>query len=79
MKHHHLKTWPEYFQPVIDKRKRFEIRRDDRDFGVGDSLTLEEWDPRTKSYTGREAFREIVYIAKGVFGLPPDCCVLGIE
>lgn len=42
---HHLKTWPEPFQAVIDGRKRHEVRVDDRGFAVGDVLTLKEWDP----------------------------------
>ncbi|MBR2343206.1 MAG: DUF3850 domain-containing protein [Clostridia bacterium] len=44
---HHLKTLPEYFQAVIDERKPFEIRENDRNFKTGDRVILEE-------YTGKE-------------------------
>lgn len=44
---HHLKTKPEYFQAVINGKKPFEIRYNDRNFQVGDRVILEE-------YTGKE-------------------------
>lgn len=40
---HHLKTLPEYFQAVIDGRKPFEVRKDDRGFKPGDKVILEEY------------------------------------
>lgn len=40
---HHLKILEEYFQAVIEGRKPFEIRNNDRDFKVGDSCILEEF------------------------------------
>ena len=39
----HLKTLPDYFQAVIDGKKPFEIRENDRDFKVGDRVILEEY------------------------------------
>ena len=46
MSMHELKIWPEYFLPVIEGRKTFEVRReDDRTFAVGDTLVLREWKP----------------------------------
>lgn len=39
----HLKTLPEYFQAVIDGKKPFEIRNNDRNFKTGDLYILEEY------------------------------------
>lgn len=40
---HHLKTLPDYFQAVVDERKPFEIRENDRNFKIGDLVILEEF------------------------------------
>lgn len=59
---HELKTWPEYFKAVASGEKNFEIRKNDRDFKVGDILILKEYDPVKKEYTGDYVGREITYI-----------------
>lgn len=61
---HELKTWASYFHAVADGRKNFEIRRDDRDFRIGDTLLLRETDYGGSEYTGREVRRTITYILK---------------
>ncbi|MFA5381985.1 MAG: DUF3850 domain-containing protein [Candidatus Micrarchaeia archaeon] len=48
---HSLKTWPEFFQLTLNGKKKFELRRNDRDYRVGDELLLKEWDPEV--YRGR--------------------------
>lgn len=79
---HELKTWPAYFQRVLDGSKTFEIRRNDRGYQAGDTLYLLEYDPtgdhdrcedkncRNRRYTGREATRLVGFVAAGeLFGL----------
>ena len=42
---HELKIWSEYYKDIISKIKRFEIRKNDRNFQVGDQLILREFEP----------------------------------
>jgi hypothetical protein len=58
------KTWPEFFQAILDGRKTFELRLADFECKPGDVLVLREWDPKTKSYTGRAVERKVTYVVK---------------
>lgn len=44
---HTMKCWPEFFQPMLEGLKRFDLRRDDRPegFHVGDEILQREWNP----------------------------------
>lgn len=66
---HDLKVWPEFFEALVDGRKTFEIRKNDRGFRLGDKLRLQEFVPTDGSedhpegyYTGREVGRVITYM-----------------
>ena len=78
MKEHELKSWPENFGAVLDGRP-FEVRKFDRQFEVGDTLLLREWDPVTEMYTGGKCRRDVTHILSGAPGIDPDYCVLGIS
>ena len=56
------KTWPEAFEKILSGEKTFDARLADFDCKVGDVLVLEEYDPKTKSYTGRKIEKKITYI-----------------
>jgi len=58
------KIWPEYFEAVVSGKKKFELRLDDFDVAEGDTLVLKEWDPKTKTYTGRQVKKQVTYVAK---------------
>jgi hypothetical protein len=77
---HELKTWPEFFDAVESGDKPFEVRRcGDRSFTVGDVLVLQEYDPRTETYTGRECAREVTYVLVGQPFLPDGLAVMGLK
>ncbi|ELT8921902.1 DUF3850 domain-containing protein [Enterococcus faecalis] len=59
---HKLKINQEYFTPVLQGIKNFEIRFNDRNYSVGDTVLLREIESESKSYTGREIAVEIIYI-----------------
>lgn len=63
---HKLKSWPDFFTPVFDGAKNFELRKNDRHFKVGDTLHLLEFDDRTGKYTGRDCKRRISYMIDSV-------------
>ena len=80
MKVHELKVWTEQYQAILDGRKRFEFRWDDRGFRVGDMLHLREYEPGGDSYSGESVMVEVTYIMHGpAFGLPKGYVVMSIE
>lgn len=77
---HVLKCWPEPFGAVARGVKRYEVRRFDRPFAVGDILELCEWDPETERYTGGHIAARVTYLTEpGAFGMPDDVGVLSIR
>lgn len=62
--HHDLKLFTKYFQAVVDCQKRSEVRYDDRNYQIGDTVTLREGQPGVNGfeYTGRSVSARISYI-----------------
>lgn len=58
-KTHELKILPHHFKDILLNDKRCEIRKNDRDFKVGDTLILQEWD---QDYSGKEIEAEVMHI-----------------
>jgi hypothetical protein len=82
---HHLKSWPQFFNPVRAGQRTHELRRDDRNFSVGDMLVLHEFDPETQRHTGETCEVEITSITSfaqpcAVSGeaLNPNFCILSV-
>ena len=76
---HELKCWPEYFTEMIYGRKKFDVRKNDRNFQRGDTLHQREWDPQTETYTGAIFETKVEYVLQGgQFGIELGYCVMSL-
>jgi hypothetical protein len=75
---HELKTWTAFFKCLQDGSKTFEIRKNDRDYKVGDRLWCREYNPETHSYLGPDISFEVTYVMKDHDGLRPGYVIMGI-
>ena len=62
---------------TIEGNKPFEIRKNDRDFQVGDVLILKEWD--NIKYSGREIGAVVRYVLIDFIGLQEGYVALGLQ
>lgn len=76
---HELKIKSEYLLEVENGNKTFEIRKNDRNFKIGDYLHLRGYNDG--SYTGLESVKKITYIFEGndEYGLKKGFCILSIK
>ncbi len=58
------KIWRKYFNLVKAGKKKFEIRLADFKIKEDDILVLQEYNPKTKKYTGRQLKKKAKYILK---------------
>jgi len=78
-KAHTLKILPEFLDPIGNLEKTFEVRKNDRDFQVGDILHLREWLPGGE-WGPRNITCFVTYILHGPrFGIPNGYCVMSIK
>lgn len=76
---HELKCDPGPFQATYIGSKTFEVRVNDRDYKVGDTLHLREYDRITSTYTGRWVSKRVTYLlAGGSYGLPDNLVVMSL-
>ncbi len=59
---HVMKSWTKFFQDIVDGNKTHDIRAMDRNFAVGDTVALREYDFEEQTYTGRGLIVCITYI-----------------
>lgn len=80
-KTHHLKTWTRYYYAIVNGTKTFELRKNDRNYQVGDTLVLQEYDENENEYTGRECSVVVTYVLLQAthFGLMDGFCIMGFE
>lgn len=61
-----LKSWSHFFQAIKRGDKTHDLRKKDRQFFVGQRLTLQEYDPFAGKYTGDEVDVIVTYITDEV-------------
>ena len=76
---HELKILPQYFQAVWNGTKNFELRKNDRDYKVGDILILREYN--NGEYTGSFLKVIVTYILKDCpeYGLDKEYCIFSFR
>lgn len=85
MKLHELKIKHEYLVEVDRGRKTFELRKNDRDYQVGDLIRFIDIKQGIKGecdvYIDEDDLYKITYVLKNVpeYGLAKDYCILGIK
>jgi hypothetical protein len=79
MRTHELKILPEYFNELWVGTKRFELRKDDKEYQILDEVKLMEWNG--KEYTGASIGFTINYVLRDVphFGLKEGYVILGLQ
>ena len=75
---HELKIRPKYFKAVVLGDKTFEIRKNDRNFRVGDIIVLHEWNEKC-GYTGKHTLVYITYVMTDTEFVKEGFAVLGIK
>ena len=77
---HELKILPQYYRAVLERRKTFEVRKNDRPFAVGDGICLREFDPLSDNgYTGRVWYGDITYILNDPLYCKKGYVIMSIE
>ncbi len=77
---HKLKILSEYYAAILQGKKTFEVRKDDRPFQEGDTLLLQETvTPDGLGYTGREMKVDVTYILRDSKYVKDGYCIMGIK
>jgi len=85
--HHKCKSWSHFFDAIVDGAKKHDLRYDlDRNFQVGDLITLQRYDNIEGCYTGEEQMVRVTYITSKTVPcafssavLDNDYCILSLE
>ena len=87
MQTHTCKSWTPFFEAIKSGEKKHDLRYDvDRNFQIGDLITLQSYDPFKGEYTGDEINVKVTYItsrntpcAFSSAVLDKDYCILSLE
>lgn len=85
-KTHRVKSWTQFFWAIKAGLKLHDLRKNDRDYRVGDTVILCEYDWVKGVYTGNEVAAEISFITSSQFPcafssavLPADYAILSLK
>ena len=79
MKTHYLKIWPQYYAETAQGEKFAQLRKNDRNYQIGDRLVLQEYDPKRSVYTGLEITCHVTDLIEKCEGLMDGFCILSIK
>lgn len=74
---HRLKLAKMFFDAVDTGKKSFELRKNDRNYQIGDILELHEMSNGEE--TGRVTEKQVIYVLEGFKGLEEGYCILGLS
>mgnify|MGYP002510655178 CR=1 FL=1 len=74
---HQIKLGSEFFDDAASGRKDFELRKNDRDYRVGDILEMMEF--KDGRNTGRICRKAVTYILEDFTGLEDGYCIMGCK
>jgi len=72
-----IKSWTEQYEQLLSGRE-FDIRKNDRNYKVGDIVTFREFDHKKKEYTGRWMDVIVKHVHTGALpclAFPGNMCV----
>jgi hypothetical protein len=83
---HHVKSWAHFFDAIKAGQKTHDLRKNDRDYKIGDQLWLKRYDNINGGYTGETLLVNITYMtstytpcAFSSSALHEDYCILSIS
>jgi uncharacterized protein YqfB (UPF0267 family) len=83
---HEVKSWSHFFDAIEAGAKKHDLRKNDRDYKVGDTLRLLRYDNINGKYTGGTQVVAVTYVTSNQFPcafssavIPNDYCILSLE
>jgi hypothetical protein len=83
---HEVKSWAHFFDAIAAGVKLHDLRKNDRNYQVGDQLLLKRYDIQKGEFTGEECLVEVTYITSNRYPcayssavLPHDYCILSLK
>ncbi len=77
--HHVIKSHTNNFNLIVTGWTTADVRKNDRDYHVGDTITLQCFNPRLKTYSGQETTVKVTGVIEKIPGLERGYCVLSLK